>query len=211
MAKKNAPKKIRLNREARREKRNKRLMSLVLTALMVLAIGGIWAANSQSHGEDILYGDTEFKLETLPEANNNYVYTTDVNDIDMYFYSLPLQTLTINSTGNLTALLKPAQYIALSSTPSLQYASLHDLIRFELSKYSGKFVVGGVLTKNESSQLSQLTCANATIEMPVIELRESNETSILVEDNCVFINASNQQLALIRDRLLYSMVGIINE
>ena len=211
MAKKNGPKKIRLNREARREKRNKRLMSLVLTALMVLAIGGIWAANANSGPDKIMYGNTEFKLEILPEANNNYVYTTDVNDIGIYFYSLPLQTFSVNSTGNLTALLRPAQYIALSSSPGLQYASLHDLIRFELSKYSGKLVVGGVLTKNESSQLTQLTCANATIEMPVIELHESSESSILVEDNCVFINASNQQLALIRDRLLYSMVGIINE
>lgn len=209
MAKKKSRRDMRLNREERREKRNKRLMGIVLTAVMVLAIAGIWAANKQSNNGDYSYGDYKFALKAVPEANNNMVYTTKVNGQEVFFYTLPNEAERINTTNNLTALLQPAQAIVLSSSPGENYASLHDLVRFELSRYSGKLVVGGTLHPNESEQLAFLSCANATTEMPVIELHEANSTSIVVENNCAVIDAPNSQLAVIRDRLLYSMLGIL--
>jgi hypothetical protein len=210
MAKRKEHKRFRVNKEERREKRNKRIMSIVLAAVMVLAVGGIVASN-QGSSTRYEYNDYRFTLEQLPQANNNFVFTTKLSGRQPFFYSLPADTLTIPQTGNLTAVLEPSGYIALSTEYELEYAQLFDLIRFELSQASGKLVVGGILEYNETSTLSQYTCENATAGFPVIEFRITNTSTIEVEDNCIRMSSTQQGLSLTRDRLLYSMLGIIEE
>lgn len=212
MAKVKQHKQFKVNRQQRRERRNKRLMSIILTAVMVLAVGGVIAANQGSNSTDFQYNGYRFTYEPLPEVNNNYVYTTKQNGQGLFFYSLPAQASRINTTGNLTKLLAPASYIALTTEPSVEYASLYDVIRFELSRLSGKLIMGGTLVENENLTAEVLTCQNATADFPVIELRSTeNSTNIIVQDNCAVIFSQPQQLSLIRDRLLYSMTGIIQK
>ena len=65
-------------------------------------------------------------------------------------------------------------------------------------------------TQNNTFNLPIITCENATFAVPIIYFKQSNETKITIEDNCIIAEAINAvEILRIKDRLLYSILGII--
>lgn len=65
-------------------------------------------------------------------------------------------------------------------------------------------------TANSTFNLPVLTCKDATLAVPIIYFRQSNETKITMENNCIIAEARNNiDILRIKDRLLYSILGII--
>ncbi len=202
--------KKRLSRDARHEKRMKRMMSWVLVFLMVISMAGIFVSN-QSGNKDLRYNDYKFEVVQQPNSNQ-YVYVLKKDNSGKYFYSLPQDDLTIPSEGNLSKVFYPAKYFVLTDMgDNPQVASFYDQIRYELNIYSGKNSLLGSPERNGT--LPHITCINSTLEIPVIEFNTTNETRIIVDEStgCIKINSRLDDLALIRDRLLYTSTGIINE
>ena len=202
----------RLSRDEKRSKRNKKVMSYVLVLLMVASVAGIYASSQSSNNSDYVYGDYSFYVKAEPSLNNQYVFALDGDKSSMYFYSLPQDSLALDFEGNLSSVFYPAQFFVLSTDSDIRYAAFYDQLRYEVDTFAQKTSVPGLLLENESFSTPVITCDNATAEMPVIELRLSNETKIVSNTNgCITIDTKNTDLALIRDRLLYTALGIINE
>ena len=46
--------------------------------------------------------------------------------------------------------------------------------------------------------------------VPVIYFKQSNETKVIIDDDCIIAEARNNiDILRIKDRLLYSMLGVI--
>lgn len=203
----------RLSQDEKRAKRNKQVMSFVLVLLMVLSVAGIYASSKSSNKSNYVYGDYSFYVRAEPSLNNQNVFALDGDKSSMYFYSLPQDDLRLDSKGNLSTVFYPAKFFALSTDSDIRFFSFYDQLRFDIATYAKKNSVHGLLVENESSKLPVITCANATAEIPVIELHLSNETIIVSNssENCITINARNVDLGLVRDRLLYTALGVIKE
>ncbi|KHO49330.1 MAG: hypothetical protein QT04_C0060G0023 [archaeon GW2011_AR11] len=67
-------------------------------------------------------------------------------------------------------------------------------------------------TSNDTSfaaQFPPITCGTATSFVPVIYFTSANQTAAHVEGNCLIIQAATaQDMILMKDRLLYAMLGI---
>jgi hypothetical protein len=86
-----------------------------------------------------------------------------------------------------------------------------EVTRFDLSQSLGKVVYTGVLQISPEYDLPILTCANSTLKTPVIVLNVSDSTSIVEENNCIYLNARGTEFLRLRDRLLYSYYGVIED
>ncbi len=193
-----------------KQKQKKQTLSIIIVLLMVASMFGIWAS-TQSANSNLKYNDWKFKIGPNPNNPDQQVAITKVNDKEVYFYSLPQDALNIATEGNISAVLKGAQYIIISSNPEEQTAPYYDLIRYELSQFSTKQIYGATTIETTKTTLPVLTCANATATNPVIELTTANnETKIIAENNCIKVESTIQDFQMARDRLLYSILGIIN-
>jgi len=96
------------------------------------------------------------------------------------------------------------------------YANLQviDVARFDLSRFLGRSVYNGVLNTSEEYDLPVITCANATLKTPVIIFNVSDRAtspSIIDVNNCIYLNARGGDFLRLRDRLLYSYYGVIQD
>ncbi len=67
----------------------------------------------------------------------------------------------------------------------------------------------GFTTKNEFNK-PVITCKNATLYVPVIYFKKSNETSITLEGNCIIAEAfRGEDFTKIKDRLVYGALGVM--
>jgi len=192
-------------RQELRDAKRQRRMALVLAVLMLLSIFGMWASTQGQ--EKHKYDGYKLKLEQM---DNFAVFTTKVDGDEYYFYTLPSVVLNVSSGDNMYDLLSQASLVVLSTPAESGLGSFADSLRYEFSQYDVVDFAGATLD-NSSLSLPVLTCANATALTPVIELQEGNTTSIVSQDNCILIETTSQNLAIVRDRLLYGLVGIITK
>jgi len=67
----------------------------------------------------------------------------------------------------------------------------------------------GLIDENEFN-MPIITCENSTVHVPVIYFRESNQTKIYLEEDCIIAEADNEaDFIRIKDRLLYGLLDII--
>lgn len=65
-------------------------------------------------------------------------------------------------------------------------------------------------TTNNTFDMPIITCEDATPVVPIIYFKQSNQTKVSLEENCIIVEARNNiDILRIKDRLLYSMLGII--
>lgn len=90
-----------------------------------------------------------------------------------------------------------------------------DYNRFELSRQLAEqfniYAVQGVTSSVPSLNLPQITCANSTQFVPVIEFREAEKTGIRKEGkNCIIIEAiSPTDFTKLRERIIYGLYGVL--
>lgn len=204
--------KTRMTRDQRQDRRKKKVMSYILVALMVASVAGIWVSSTSNTNSDYSYGDFSFVVHQEPSLNYQYVFSLKGDSSGLYFYTLPQDVLSIETEGNLSEILAPAQMFVLSTDDNPYYLSFYDQVRFELDMYSQKLSISALLNETDNSDFPVITCDNSTIQTPVIELRVSNQTKIVTNpDGCIVIDSRVGDLALVRDRLMYTSLGIIKE
>lgn len=66
-------------------------------------------------------------------------------------------------------------------------------------------------TTNNSFNIPIITCEDATPSVPVLYYKSSNQTNISQQNNCIIIEANNQNLFLAQtDRIAYKILGIMD-
>lgn len=188
----------------RNNNRKQVYISVALALLMVLSIMGIWASGLEQN-TSFSYGGHDFKARI---TDNQNMYYTEINGKEIAFYRLPQDLINIPANSNLTTLLSPAQYMIVVGDPTSSMAPVIDLMRFDLSQNTHKFIINAIDTEHEGYTLPVLGCDNATKTTPVVVVTQSNVTDINVSNSCVNIQTRTNDVALIRDYLIYSSLGV---
>ena len=178
-------------------------MAVILVSLMVASGFGVIIGSRTSQ---LRYGDYKFIIK-----DNRYV--TKINGNEMPFFFLPQETEYINLSNTVTNKLREAYFIMVTFDPEDE-ANLQviEVTRFDLSQYLGKVVVNGVLAETEEyEELPEITCANATLKTPVILFNKTDFPIIVEDENCIYLNARGREFLRLRDRILYSYYGVIEE
>lgn len=194
-----------ISKEAKREIRMKRTMSIVLAGLMLFSVFAIGL--SYINTEKIEYNGFEFKENSV---NGNAVLETKVDGKKVFIYTYPNSSMMIPSEGDLSIIQNKDLIFIVN--PNSDLVALIDLMRYEYSQFSdNNFIPAADGVYNNSPYIHHFSCENATKEIPIIHFIESNEsTNIKEENNCITINMYNEDAIYIRDRLAMTITGIAN-
>lgn len=194
-------------RKNKKKQKNLTIISWLFIILMVSSVFGVMFYGFANSNNEIKING--FKLKQV----SNY-YTTEIGNENIEFYFLPEYLEDINISEQIKTELKTgASFVTFNPDDSnLEYI---DLIRFELSEISNK----GLTTKQFISaqtrnstlyNLPIINCKNNTQD-PIIMIKTADNTEIYKQENCIYVTASyDTDFARIRDKLLYTILGIIN-
>lgn len=181
------------------------IITILISAFMILSVFEV--VLFYNPGTDQLkYG--KYSFNTVQSG-----YQVKANGKYYVFDYFPSDVEQINLSPSISSQLKNAQALIFSFNPeesadNLQYV---DTLRYELSQQSPIPIIAAVTNISLNySGLPVLTCTNATNLVPVILLNISADTSISQNDNCIIMNAKLKQIVAAKDRIVYSMLGIMN-
>ncbi len=185
-----------------REKHKPMLAGGFLIAIMVLSTLGYVIGGSGDTIPPVRYNDFTFK-------NEKNLWTTTINDQKKYFFYIP-QDLEIENSTLLQAI-KDSLVIAITYDANSTFVETLAEAQYRLEQelsYSRVSVVRGLTTA--ISSVPKITCANATVTMPVILLQEGNQTRFTQEPDCIIAEGFSQEdIIRITDRILYFFLGVM--
>ncbi len=161
-----------------------------------------------------LYGgeiDT-FKYKDLKFKRTGIEWFTTINDKQLKFDYFPTEVEQINLSDEITTLLLNKPEIDTTSKINDTFSEEIALAQYNmaLTLSSLNIYARRGFTTNNTFNLPIITCNDSTSAVPVIHFRQSNETKIILENNCIIAEArTNFDILRIKDRLLYSILGII--
>lgn len=201
----------RLSREERKDARRKKTVSIILAVIMVASLAGIFIGSTVGNNTTkFTYGDYDFEL--IVDYNQGVQYfQTEINNQEFQFYTLPQDALRIKTLGNLSEVIGSAQLFTLSTEYIPEYEPIFEETRFIIDVYTPKRIQKAYVGDSPDPTVPVLSCANATRNTPVIEVLATNETSeiITTDYGCAQIAIRQNDLALLRDRLIYTALGVI--
>ncbi len=195
----------RLNREAKKTRRNRIWMGAITIIIMVSGGLGIFAGELGPGENSMAYGD--FMFENKPQG-----WKIEIDNQNMYFVYHPFEVDKYNLSQNATNMLSGASAIHLSNDPNsalaLPVARSQDYLASYLYQYKGKIISNGFSVETQY-EVPLITCDNATKDVPVI-LFEEGELEIVEEENCIHLNSPDEYgYGLLVDRVLYAIFGVI--
>lgn len=191
-------------------KLNQILIGGFLVFLMIASVVGFVLNYSSGEGNPLNYNGYEFEVS----SDQTFIFT-EVNGKNYQFYNVPLNIEYLNLPSEAVDDINNAELVYFTFDSSdeinLPYA---ELIRFDLDNYmltKNKFVASGVY--NTPSGLYEsfpvIDCENATKSTPVIKLINSTVTLFTYSDYCLEIQGTGAELVQSRDRLMFGLLGII--
>jgi hypothetical protein len=199
-------------RERKTEKSKQILIGVALALLMIMSGFGVFLGTQSN---EMKYGKYRFEYSTN-YPNERIVLKLD-KKTELPFYYLPQETEFINLSSAVTNKVKEAFFIMTSFDPEARSLQEIALVNYYFNTYlkdqSGynKIIMPGLLKESPDYALPVITCANATLQTPVIIFNNSDTTSIVDEDNCIYFNARGIEFLRLRDRLVYSYYSVIQD
>ncbi|HSU72669.1 MAG TPA: hypothetical protein VLJ21_02375 [Candidatus Binatia bacterium] len=191
--------------EERKRVRRIRIISWGIIVIMVLSAAGYYIGSSSS-GNVQRYHGTAFTstqqgvLATIQGTHYAFNYfPSQVEGIDTdpgvpALLQAPILLVTYDTQSNYSESMAAVQYY------------LADLFERQFDTY----LVPAVMN-NASYHLPLVTCANATVNEPVIEFTEDNTTAILLEGSCIHITVPSQDdLFRVQDKLVFLRLGVMD-
>ncbi len=198
-------------REEKQQKRNKRVVGIFITVIMVGSTLGFFIADNQSNNLD--YKSKTGKKYSFEQANGQLY--TKINKQTMAFYSHPLDVVSLNVSDEANYLLKSAQAFYMTFDPESNDIQYIEQARFDLEKdFAGlkKYALSGVI-KNSTlySNYNIITCENSTAYTPVIYFVDVNVTDTIgyVKDSCIIFEGKRTDFLKFRDYIVYKMYDMI--
>jgi hypothetical protein len=188
----------------KRRKENKRLQTIMMGFIAVIMITSVMGFLWKGGPPKVEYNGVPFTQE--PEGwsaninNQKMIFNYHPNEVE-YLNMSPeiaqrLTTVEIDTTYDIND--SYAEYIA-----KVQYTLATGLSGFDI------FIVGGFTAENEFNR-PVITCDDATIYVPVVYFKQSNQTKVSLEGNCIIAEArKGEDLIKIKDRLAYTVLGIM--
>ncbi len=197
--------------DEKRERRNKIILSVVIALLMVLSTFGFvldYAGGSNGQTERVQsdYGALTFKV-------SGQTVVTKVNGQTLQFGFFPNQLSSIEvGTGVKEALRQPTIYI--TSDVADPYVGPIDEMALRFSEMMPILTQGYVIpafTNMTQYNRPAISCANASVSMPVLYFKYGNDTAVTYQDGCVIAEARTPtDLVAVADKLFFTVMGVVS-
>ncbi len=205
--KRRKPRKADRHKEPEKKRMSKQMiMTIIIGGLMILSVFGIMFSSFNSGSEQKEYGDYRFQRVQTG-------WTADIGGKRAEFTFHPSDLEDLNMSDEVIDRLKVSRVVYVTFDPESEGVGEFELARFGLSQaLAGLFdiyVMPGVSTPHEDYDQPLVDCSNATAMVPVVSFVGSNRTAAYLEGDCVVLEADEYSAPVIKDRLLYGMLGII--
>ena len=182
-------------------------MSIIIAIIMIASVIGFAIEFSAPANPPITYGSYKF-------VSTQQGYQTTVKNTKVYFYNPPQQLEELPFDEGAKTALDGARVLWFTYDPNDEHAKeIADSLYYmeeALDQVSNVYVQRGLLNTT-GYQLPEITCANATVNVPVLLLRSSNETRITHNTGCITATAaSRNDVYQLGDRLLYQQFGVMS-
>ena len=189
----------------RKEKKN-RMGAILAFFIAFIMVGSILGYVMMDGGEN------RFKYKDIKFTQDQGGWSTIINNRKITFDYLPPDVEQINLTSDIITTLINKPEIDTTSLVNDTFSEEIALAQYNMNlvlKNLNVYLRRGFTTANIFN-LSVITCEDATFAVPVVYFKQSNQTKIDLDDNCIIAEARNNiDVLRIKDRLLYSMFGII--
>ncbi|MBI2124310.1 hypothetical protein HYT92_00820 [Candidatus Pacearchaeota archaeon] len=192
-----------------KENKGKKRWGLMLFIVLIM-IGtsfSVFLYGGSPANEVVRYNDIKF-------VGNGQMWTAKINERKAAFSFLPQEVEDIPVNGSVASLLQNRLEIDVTSdfnsTFKEQIASAQYQMGLTLSAY-GIYMRQG-FTKNSTYNAPVMTCKDATSNVPVISFKNGSSTRIDLDGSCIIAEASsNQDFIRVKDKLLYLLLGVLDE
>lgn len=180
----------------KRETRKKLIIGIILVGVMILSTAGFAFLNNPSTDSTLItenYNGYEFFL------NNNGLWQTQIQGQPFQFQFSPNETSTVDLQGIDFSFYSGKPLYFISENPEASDEIVSNIGRF-LPRAQNACLQG----QNCTEDLPEKNC---TLDNIII-IKESNESSLIREDNCIFIQGPYADLVKWSDAFLYKILGV---
>jgi hypothetical protein len=196
---------------ARPEKKDRnaskrKMWTIILGAIMVFSVFGIMLSSYTSEQDSAVYKGYKFERTATG-------WVTEIAGKKASFYYLPEDLEKMDIAPEIKSLAE-SKVVYITLNPAAKRIEQFELMRFELSESMnslfGIYSMPGITQESEQYTQPIVTCGNSTEMMPVIALSEANETRAYTDGSCIVLEADAYSSNALKDRVLYSMLGILD-
>lgn len=195
---------------ARRKKKEgifskKNLMSIFIVALMVFSVFGVLFYGFNEGSNTVKEKDITFKRA------DGY-WKAEIGDVNAEIDYLPSEIEHIEVDSSIMDRLRDVPQF--ETTAELNGSSVRGmaLAQYRLAQnlYQKDVFVGvGSAFENEYD-LPIITCENSTEFVPVVYMKEGNETKVYQEGNCIILQGKdNYDFVILANKMIYGILGVI--
>ena len=185
----------------------KTIASLFIAGLMIFSIVGFMLVDVGVSEQKRTYGDfTFYRTESGWKTNSG------VKDVLFNFFPDQVSQVLVDTKAAL--ILTNTPVLGVTYDPNSSSAQSFGQIQYYLEQVFQDndhfFVARGLTNASGFSALHEISCLNSSQSFPVLVLERGNETKIVSEGYCIHAQAaSNQDLFLILDRIVYVIMGVL--
>jgi hypothetical protein len=181
----------------------KNIMTILIVVLMVgSVIGYMFGRNSE---DSLDYNGYKFF-----RRNNKFILKIDKTELGFDYFPSNVEDINI-STEILNKFSNKVE-IDVTSNNNSKFKEGIAVAQYDIEQYlntKGTYLVKGLTTENDLG-VPVIVCENATIKVPVIYFKESNQTKVYINQGCIILEAEEESdFIRIKDRLIYGLLGVI--
>ncbi len=140
---------------------------------------------------------------------------TKIDGKDYWFRYFPKEVWGINISRDAGGKIKSTRAVYFTSNFSSANSQFIAAAEYDFDfamQNLGIYTATGFVNENLTINAPYITCENATAFVPVVYFKDSNETEVIIENNCIILKAkSGDEFLMAKDRLVYSVLGITEE
>ncbi len=184
-----------------------KIFAITVAVVMILSTIGLLINGPISSDPD------ESKYKDYKFVRTNLGWQTKIKTGDAFFYNPPEQAEFYYIPPQVMQKINNAPYFYMTSDFNSSFKQQIAQAEYDVSdlSYSHKkvYAIPAFLDENPSG-VPVITCLNATQYTPVIVFTKSETTKVSALGNCIFFEASSEnEILVLRDRLLYGILEII--
>lgn len=184
---------------------SKALIAIFFSFIMVSSILSMIFGGNNPPADTLEYEGYEFTRE-------DSFWVIKINEEMLRFHYFPTELSKLNVSEEAIERIKSTKMIYISSPVLTEDRDFTSLASFELTNFfaSQKVYSSQAISDNNTGYaLPLITCQNSTVFVPVITFRNANQSQLILEDDCIIIEAQNSQDYLrVKDKLMLEYMGI---
>lgn len=175
----------------------------IITVMTMSVIGLMWGGDNTQN--TLEYKDFNF-------IRKNSQWSLKVNNIELVFDYFPSEIEDIPISSEIKDKLRGTIEIDITSEANSSYSKSIAIAQYNIEQNLRGFniYIRKGHTSNNTYNMPIITCNDSTAIVPVVYFKDSNQTKVYIENNCIIAEGSSDaDFKKIKDRLIYAFLGII--